>query len=230
MKSKTKILVVDDETVIRELLCDILNQQGYETIGAEDGEEALRLFWSHRDISLVILDIMMPKCDGWEVLEQIHRESDIPVIVLTALDNIEDELKGLNGGAIDYISKPFSYAVLIARVKVALKSKNFNITEEETICFGDIVVNNLLHQVYVKGKEITLNNKEYQLLLYLINNEKIVLDREKILMAIWGYDYDGTERTIDTHIKMLRGKLGECGNYIKTLRGSGYYFNSKEEK
>jgi len=226
---KKKILVVDDETVIRKLLCDILQQQGFETVSASNGDEALKIFWSETELSLILLDVMMPVHDGWEVLQLIRQSSNIPVIMLTALDSTADEIKGLGMGADDYISKPFSYALLIARVKTALRKANENDLDEENIECGEMIIDDNLKRVFTKGKEVYLSHKEYQLLMYLLQNQKIVLDRETILTGVWGYDYYGTERTVDTHIKTLRAKLGCCGDYIKTLRGSGYYLECEEE-
>lgn len=223
-----KILVVDDDKMIRNLLCDILRNQKYEVFEAEDGMEAIRIFVEEKDFNLVLLDVMMPEMDGWQVLKEIRAISNVPVIMLTALENDDYEIKGLNNGANDYITKPFSYEVLLARIKAALRSSGFN--QDEMIIAGKIEINEIEHKVYVEGEEVILNNKEYQLLTYLIKNQKIAMDRDRILVAVWGYDYEGTARTVDTHIKMIRSKLGVAGHYIRTIRGTGYCFEVHEKK
>ncbi len=223
-----KILVVDDDKMIRNLLCDILRNQKYEVFEAEDGMEAIRIFVEEKDFNLVLLDVMMPEMDGWQVLKEIRAISNVPVIMLTALENDDYEIKGLNNGANDYITKPFSYEVLLARIKAALRSSGFN--QDEMIIAGKIEINEIEHKVYVEGEEVILNNKEYQLLTYLIKNQKIAMDRDRILVAVWGYDYEGTARTVDTHIKMIRSKLGVAGDYIRTIRGTGYCFEVHEKK
>jgi DNA-binding response OmpR family regulator len=221
---KGKILIADDEYVLRELLGDILVKQDFEIVQAKDGEEALELFFSIDDIDLVILDILMPKINGWDVLTEIREFSNIPIIMLTALGEYKDEVEGLKIGADDYIAKPFSYEVLIARINAQFRRNSIEQTEQIEI--GKISINQLRQKVYVNEKNIRLNNKEYQLLIYLIKNKNIVLNRNQILMAIWGFDYEGSERTVDTHIKMLRSKLENCGEYIKTIRGQGYCFDA----
>lgn len=221
---KGKILIADDECVIRELLGDILEKQGYEVIQAKDGEEALELFFDIDDVDLVILDILMPKINGWDVLIEIREYSNVPIIMLTALGEYKDEVEGLTNGADDYIAKPFSYEVLIARVNAQFRRNSIEQTEQIEI--GKISINQLRQKVYVDEKNVRLNNKEYQLLIYLVKNKNIVLNRYQILTAIWGFDYEGSERTVDTHIKMLRAKLESCGDYIKTIRGQGYCFEN----
>ena len=220
-----KILVADDERVMCELICDILQNQGYETIVAHDGKEALDLFkQEHAD--LIVLDVMMPKYDGWTVLEKIREFSDVPIIILTALESERNELRGLTTGADDYIVKPFSYEVFVARVNVLLKKqlrKNNSVLK-----WGDLSINKLNCKAYVKEKEIQLTNMEYNLLLYLADNENIVKSREQIFRAVWGSDNSHTSRTIDTHIKVLRAKLGACADYIQTVRGRGYCFSRGE--
>lgn len=223
-----KILVVDDDVMIRNLLCDILRNQNYDVFEAEDGVEAIRIFVAEKDFNLVLLDVMMPEMDGWQVLKEIRSISNVPVIMLTALENNADEIKGLNNGANDYITKPFSYKVLLARIKAALRSSGFN--QDEITIAGIIEINDIEHRVYVDGQEVIMNNKEYQLLTYLIKNQKIALDRDRILVAVWGYDYEGTTRTVDTHIKMIRSKLGKAGDYIRTIRGTGYCFEVNEKE
>jgi len=218
-----KILIADDEQVLRELLSDILEQQGYKVIQTQNGEEALKEFFEEEDIDLVILDILMPKMNGWSVLREIREYSNVPVIMLTALGENKDEVEGFKNGADDYIPKPFSYEVLIARVNAQFRRNN--IEQTELLLLGKISVNQLKQKVFVNGKLIQLNNKEYQLLIYLMKNKGIVLNRYQILTAIWGFDYEGNERTVDTHIKMLRAKLENCGEYVKTIRGQGYYFD-----
>lgn len=222
---KMKILVADDEKVMCELICDILQNQGYETVVAHDGKEAFSLFMQEQ-IDLIVLDVMMPKYDGWTVLEKIREFSDVPIIILTALESERNELRGLTTGADDYITKPFSYEVFVARVNVLLKKqlkKNNSIMD-----FGDLTINQLNCKISVQGKEIQLTNLEYKLLLYLVENENIVKSREQIFQSVWGSDNNYTSRTIDTHIKVLRAKLGVCSGYIQTVRGRGYCFSRGE--
>lgn len=218
-----KILLVEDDKHLRRLIHDILKKEGYQVIEAGDGSEALKLFFEERDIELVILDIMLPLFNGIEVLTQIRKYCEVPVIMLTALGSEQDEIKGLNAGADDYISKPFSYEVLVARVNAIMRKK---IKENESIIIeGDILVNQLTYEVKVAEETVELNRKEYQLLTYLILNKKSVLIRNQILDQVWGFDYEGDIRTIDTHIKTLRTKLKSCGQYIHTIRGVGYMFD-----
>ena len=216
------ILLADDDDLLRNLVKEVLEEEGYIVYEAGDGDTALDLFWEHQEFALAVLDIMMPGTDGMEVLKEIRSRSDIPVLMLTALGDSSSELNCLRNGANDFVSKPFHYDILVERIKNLLKlSKTQNI---DTMELGIVKVDPLGHKVYVNGKEVVLNNKEYQLLELLIHNERIVLSRETILDRIWGYDYDGDIRTIDTHIKMLRAKLCEAGNYIRTVRGTGYCF------
>lgn len=219
---KYKILIADDEDVIRNLLKDLLEGQNYEVLLAKDGSEAIDVFFKNSEIHLVILDVMMPKENGWSVLKTIRQYSDVPVLMLTALNDDKSEVYGLENGANDYIAKPFSYEVLMARVKVLLRDVDSR--KENGITLGDVSIQTISHKVEVKGKTIYVNNKEFQLLLYLMQNNGRVLTRDQMLNYIWGYDYDGSDRTVDTHIKMLRAKLEECGSYIKTVRGNGYLF------
>lgn len=216
------ILVADDDDLLRNLLKEVFEEEGYHVFEAENGEKALDIFWEHSGIDLVILDIMMPKADGMEVLEEIRERSDVPVLMLTALGDSSSELACLRNGASDFVSKPFHYEILVERVKNLLK-----LVKAEslgTIRLGVLELNPISHKVFVAGNEIVLNNKEFQLLEFLIHNENIVLTREKILDRIWGYDYEGDIRTIDTHVKMLRANLKDAGAYIKTIRGVGYCF------
>lgn len=223
---EVSILLADDDELLRNLVKEVLEEAGYNVYEAEDGDTAIDLFWEHQDIAMAILDIMMPGSDGMEVLKQIRDKSNMPILMLTALGDSASELNCLRGGANDFVSKPFHYEILVERVKNLLKlTKADNI---ETTERGILKVDHLGHKVYVNDEEVFLNNKEYQLLDLLINNEKIVLSRETILDRIWGYDYEGDIRTIDTHIKMLRAKIGDAGNYIKTIRGTGYCFEAAE--
>lgn len=220
-----KILLADDEELLRNLVKEVLEEQNYLVYEAANGEEALDIFYAKQDFSLVILDVMMPKLDGIAVLDEIRNVSDVPVLMLTALGDSSSELAGLKHGANDYVSKPFHYEVLIERIKNLLKM--FNAQGLDMITIGNLRVDFGAHKVFVSEAEIALNNKEFQLLEYLISNRGIVLSREKILDRIWGFDYEGDMRTIDTHIKMLRSDLREAGNYIKTIRGIGYSFEER---
>ena len=220
---KVKILVVDDEARMRKLVKDFLIKKDYEVIEAADGQEAVDVFFDQNDISLVILDVMMPKMDGWEVLKEIRAYSKIPVIMLTAKGDERDELKGFDSGADEYISKPFSPKILVARVDALLRRSNL-ISEEEKIETGGIIMDKAAHTVTIEGKQIELSFKEFELLTYFMENQGIALSREKILNHVWNYDYFGDARTIDTHVKKIRSKLGECGDYIKTIWGMGYKF------
>ncbi len=216
------LLVADDDDLLRDLVKEVLEEEGYQVYTARDGQEAVDIFWNTPDIALVILDIMMPKMDGMEVLEEIRDRTDVPVLMLTALGDSSSELACLRHGASDFVSKPFHYDILVERVKNLLRLTKAQ--SLESIELGILEIDPVAHKVYVKGEEIPLNNKEFQLLELLVNNQNIVLSREKILDRIWGYDYEGDIRTIDTHVKMLRANLGDAGNYIKTIRGIGYSF------
>lgn len=219
-----KILVVDDESRMRKLIRDFLVRNGYEVLEAENGEQAVDIFMEVKDISLLILDVMMPKMDGWEVCREIRKNSKVPIIMLTAKSNESDELKGFELGVDEYISKPFSPKILVARVEAVLRRSNVN-AMEELIRAGDIVIDKSAHEVRVDGKKIELSYKEFELLNYFAENQGIALSREKILNNVWNYDYFGDARTIDTHVKKLRSKLGEKGGeYIKTIWGMGYKF------
>ena len=218
-----KILVVDDEARMRKLVKDFLTRENYIVKEAADGEEAIDIFFEDNDIDLVILDVMMPKMDGWEVCKEIRQFSKVPIIMLTAKGEESDELLGFDLGVDEYISKPFSPKILVARVNAILRRTN-NIDENENMVAGDIEVNQAAHTVTVKGKPIELSFKEFELLEYFIKNKGIALSRENILNNVWNYDYFGDARTIDTHVKKLRAKLGNCGDYIQTIWGMGYKF------
>lgn len=221
------ILVADDDKMLRNLICDVIRKQGYTPTPACDGQEALDLFFKNNNYELCILDVMMPNLTGLEALKEIRNHSNIPVIMLTALSSEEDEIKGFGMGADDYISKPFSYPILIARIENMLKQVKEATTN--IIIEGQIHFDKQRHEVLVENQNTDLNNKEYQLLEYFILNKNLVLTREQILNSVWGFDYYGDVRTIDSHIKMLRKKLGICSNYIKTVRGTGYKFEVIEE-
>lgn len=216
-----KILVVDDEARMRKLVRDFLVKKEYIVVEAENGEQALEIFEEEEDISLIILDIMMPKLDGWQVCKAIRRESKVPIIMLTAKSEEQDELLGFELGVDEYISKPFSPKILVARVDAILRRTNKSATES-TIKVGNIEVDKLAHIVKVCDKPIDLSFKEFELLVYFMENIGIALSRENILNAVWSYDYFGDARTIDTHVKKLRAKLTEDADYIKTIWGLGY--------
>ena len=217
-----KILVVDDEARMRKLVKDFLTIKGFTVIEAEDGEQAVDIFFKQKDISLIILDVMMPKMDGWEVLKTVRQYSQIPVIMLTARGEERDELQGFKLGVDEYISKPFSPKILVARVEAILRRSNVAVSEITEV--GGIRIDKAAHQVEIDGKTIDLSYKEFELLTYFVENQGIALSREKILNNVWNYDYFGDARTIDTHVKKLRSKMGEKGNYIKTIWGMGYKF------
>ncbi len=220
---KTKILVVDDESRMRKLVRDFLEKEGYQVLEAGDGMEAMQLFYEDRDIALIILDIMMPKMDGWQVLREIRQTSQVPVIMLTARSDERDELQGFELGVDEYISKPFSPKILVARVEAVLRRSQAE-EPNETISADGINLDKAAHQVTVDGEPVDLSYKEFELLAYFMENQGIALSREKILNHVWNYDYFGDARTIDTHVKKLRSKLGEKGNDIKTIWGMGYKF------
>jgi len=218
-----KILVVDDESRMRKLVKDFLVKRDFDVIEASDGEEALDLFYSDKDISLIILDVMMPKMDGYQVLKEIRMSSKIPIIMLTAKSTEYDELQGFDKGADEYISKPFSPKILVARVEALLRRSNL-LEADDKLEIGGIVVDQTAHTVSIDGNMIELSFKEFELLTYFMENKSIALSREKILNNVWNYDYFGDARTIDTHVKKLRAKMGEKGDYIKTIWGMGYKF------
>lgn len=217
-----KVLVVDDEARMRKLVKDFLTLKGYTVVEAGDGEEAVELFFGQKDIALIILDVMMPKMDGWEVCKTIRKYSKVPIIMLTAKSEERDELQGFKLGVDEYISKPFSPKILVARVEAILRRSN--VVSDSITTVGGIEINKEAHQVTIDGKLIELSYKEFELLSYFADNQGIALSREKILNNVWNYDYFGDARTIDTHVKKLRSKLGDKGDYIKTIWGMGYKF------
>jgi len=220
---RVKVLVVDDESRMRKLVKDFLVKKDFEVIEAEDGSQALDLFFEDRDISLIILDVMMPKMDGWQVCREIREYSKVPIIMLTAKGDERDELQGFELGVDEYISKPFSPKILVARVEALLRrSKVYGV--EDRLESGGIVVDKAAHLVMIDGKPVELSFKEFELLTYFLENQSIALSREKILNHVWNYDYFGDARTIDTHVKKLRSKMGEKGDFIKTIWGMGYKF------
>ena len=220
---KTKILVVDDESRMRKLVKDFLVRQGYTVLEAADGMEAMDYFYEDKDIALIILDVMMPKMDGWQVCREIRMHSKVPIIMLTARSEERDELQGFDLGVDEYISKPFSPKILVARVEAILRRTQGSGNTDE-ISAGGIVVDKAAHTVMSDGSPVDLSFKEFELLTYFIENQGIALSREKILNNVWTYDYFGDARTIDTHVKKLRSKLGDKGEYIKTIWGMGYKF------
>lgn len=223
---ETTILVVDDESRIRKLLKDFLIKESYSILEAADGEEALKVYGENSNkIKLILLDVMMPKLDGWSVLRQIRQSSKVPVIMLTARSEEQDELFGFELGVDEYISKPFSPKILVARIKAILNRTQAK--ESQTKEYGGIVIDTEGRTVSVDGKPIELSLREYELLKYLLDNENVALSRDKILNNVWNYDYYGDSRTIDSHIKKIRHKLGKRGKYIKTMRGVGYKFEVK---
>ena len=220
---KLKVMVVDDESRMRKLVRDFLVRQDFDVIEAGDGEQAVDLFFEEKDIALIILDVMMPKMDGWQVCREVRETSKVPIIMLTARSEERDELQGFELGVDEYISKPFSPKILVARVNALLRRSNV-LDADEHVEAGGIVVDKAAHQVQVDGKDVELSYKEFELLSYFLENQGIALSREKILNNVWNYDYFGDARTIDTHVKKLRSKLGEKGEYIKTIWGMGYKF------
>jgi two-component system response regulator ResD len=219
---KLKILVVDDESRMRKLVKDFLVRKNYDVLEAENGEQAIDIFFSKKDIALIILDVMMPKLDGWQVCREVRQYSKVPIIMLTAKGDEKDELMGFDLGVDEYISKPFSPKILVARVEAVLRRTTS--TEEEFIEVGGIVLDKAAHQVKIDGGEIELSFKEFELLTYFVTNQGVALSREKILNNVWNYDYFGDARTIDTHVKKLRSKMGPKGDFIKTIWGLGYKF------
>ncbi len=220
---RIKILVVDDESRMRKLVRDFLEREGFWVLEAGDGMEAMDLFYQDKEIALMILDVMMPKMDGWQVCREVRQTSGIPIIMLTARSEERDELQGFELGVDEYISKPFSPKILVARVTAILR-RSHALDAGQTVDAGGISIDKAAHQVKIDGKEIELSYKEFELLSYFIENQGIALSREKILNNVWNYDYFGDARTIDTHVKKLRSKLGEKGNYIRTIWGMGYKF------
>ncbi len=220
-----KILIVDDDKRINELLEDIFTMEGFDVLKAFDGEEAIEIMDNIDDIDLIILDVMMPKIDGWDMLAYVKNRFDVKVLMLTALGEEEDEVRGIRSGADDFVSKPFKRAVLLERVKRLLSDYK----DRNSICYvcDDLTLSQSECRVYIKGEPIKMTSKEYQLLLLLMKNPRRALSREAILDKIWGFEYDGNDRTIDTHIKMLRHSLGDYGDRIRTIRGMGYSFDGE---
>lgn len=220
---KIKILVVDDESRMRKLVKDFLEREGFVVLEAGDGMEAMEVFYEEKDIALIILDVMMPKMDGWQVCREVRQSSAVPIIMLTARSEERDELQGFDLGIDEYISKPFSPKILVARVEAVLR-RTHGVDASSVVDAGGIEIDKSAHMVSIDGKEIELSFKEFELLAYFAENQGIALSREKILNNVWNYDYFGDARTIDTHVKKLRSKLGDKGNYIKTIWGMGYKF------
>ena len=220
-----KVLVVDDESRMRKLVKDFLEREGYRVLEAENGEKAVDLFFEQKDIALILLDVMMPKMDGWQVLKEIRQYSKVPIIMLTARADERDELLGFELGVDEYIAKPFSPKILVARVNAVLRRSGKG-EKSQVIEKGGIRVDKSAHQVTIDGTPVELSFKEFELLTYFLENAGIALSREKILNAVWNYDYFGDARTIDTHVKKLRAKLGEKGELIKTIWGMGYKFEA----
>lgn len=222
-----KILVVDDESRMRKLVKDFLTKKNFQVLEAGNGEGAMDIFYEEKDIALIILDVMMPKMDGWEVCREIRKNSKVPIIMLTARSDERDELLGFDLGVDEYISKPFSPKILVARVEAILRRTGQN-NPEDVISAGGIVIDKAAHLATVDGKPMELSFKEFELLTYFLENQGIALSREKILNSVWNYDYFGDARTIDTHVKKLRSKMGDKGEYIKTVWGMGYKFEVDE--
>lgn len=221
---KSKILVVDDEGRMRKLVSDFLHHEGYAVVEAEDGEKAVEIFFEDSSIELIILDVMMPKMDGWQVCREIRKHSSVPIIMLTAKSDEKDELQGFELGVDEYISKPFSPKILMARVEAILRRTGS--ASDDSFEVGGIKIDRASHEVVIDGKNIDLSVKEFELLLYFMTNKGIALSREKILNNVWNYDYFGDARTIDTHVKKLRAKMGDKGDLIKTIWGIGYKFEA----
>ena len=218
-----KVLMVDDESRMRKLVKDFLTKKGFTVIEAGDGEEAVDKFFEVKDIALIILDVMMPKMDGWQVCREIRQYSKVPIIMLTAKSDEKDELQGFDLGVDEYITKPFSPKILVARVEAILRRSNV-LAADDTMEAGGIELNKAAHEVLIDGKSVELSYKEFELLAYFMSNQGVALSRERILNNVWNYDYFGDARTIDTHVKKLRSKLGAKGEYIKTIWGMGYKF------
>ena len=226
---KLKVMVVDDEARMRKLVKDFLTRDDFNVIEAEDGEDALNKFYENKEIALIILDVMMPKMDGWEVCREIRKDSKVPIIMLTARGDERDELLGFDLGVDEYISKPFSPKILVARVEAILRRTN-KINDNDRLEAGGIVIDRSAHMASVDGKPMDLSFKEFELLTYFMENQGIALSREQILTNVWNYDYFGDARTIDTHVKKLRSKMGSKGEYIKTIWGMGYKFDVGNEE
>ena len=223
-----KILVVDDESRMRKLVRDFLEKKNFQVLEAGDGEEAMDIFYEEKDIALILLDVMMPKMDGWEVCREIRKNSKVPIIMLTARGDERDELLGFDLGVDEYISKPFSPKILVARVEAILRRTGQD-AGGDVLSAGGIVIDKAAHQASVDGEPMELSFKEFELLTYFLENQGIALSREKILNSVWNYDYFGDARPIDTHVKKLRSKMGAKGEYIKTVWGMGYKFEVDEQ-
>lgn len=223
-----KILVVDDEARMRKLVRDFLVRKDFDVVEAEDGEQAVEVFFKERNIALIILDIMMPKMDGWQVVRTIREYSQVPIIMLTAKGEERDELQGFQLGVDEYIAKPFSPKILVARVEAILRRTNQ--VQNDIMEAGGIALDKAAHIVKLDDEQVELSYKEFELLSYFMENQGLALSREKILNHVWNYDYFGDARTIDTHVKKLRNKLGDKGEYIKTIWGMGYKFEVEQEK
>lgn len=225
---RLKVLVVDDESRMRKLVKDFLARSGYDVLEAGDGEQALDIFFKEKDIALIVLDVMMPKMDGWQVCKEIRTFSQVPIIMLTARGDEQDELTGFKLGVDEYIAKPFSPKILVARIEAILRRTGQG-SSDDTLEYAGIVIDKVAHQVTIDGQPVDLSFKEFELLTYFIENKGIALSREKILNSVWNYDYFGDARTIDTHVKKLRSKMGEKGNIIKTVWGMGYKLSADSE-
>lgn len=225
---KLKILVVDDESRMRKLVRDFLVKNNFEVLEAENGEQAVDVFFETKNVALIVLDVMMPKMDGWQVCKEIRAYSKVPIIMLTAKSDERDELQGFELGVDEYISKPFSPRILVARIEAILRRTN-RLDKDDILDCGGIHVDKAAHQVVIDGQEIELSYKEFELLVYFIENRGIALSREKILNNVWNYDYFGDARTIDTHVKKLRSKMGAKGDLIKTIWGVGYKLSEDSE-
>lgn len=223
---RLKILVVDDEARMRKLVKDFLIKSNYDVIEAEDGSQAVDIFFEQKNIALIILDVMMPNMDGWAVCREVRQYSKVPIIMLTAKSDERDELQGFQLGVDEYISKPFSPKILVARVEAILRRTN-QLSAEECMEAGGILIDKAAHSVAIDGEAIELSYKEFELLTYFVENKGIALSREKILNNVWNYDYFGDARTIDTHVKKLRSKMGKKGDLIKTIWGMGYKFEAE---
>lgn len=222
---KLKVLVVDDESRMRKLVKDFLVKSNYDVVEAEDGQQAVDIFFEQNDIALIILDVMMPRMDGWQVCREIRAYSKVPIIMLTAKSDERDELQGFELGVDEYISKPFSPKILVARVEAILR-RTSQVSADDLLEAGGIRIDKAAHSVTVDGQPIELSYKEFELLTYFVENKGIALSREKILNSVWNYDYFGDARTIDTHVKKLRSKMGAKGDMIKTIWGMGYKFET----
>ena len=221
-----KVMIVDDESRIRKLVRDFLERENFYVLEAADGEQAMDLFYENQDVAVILLDVMMPKMDGWQVLREIRETSKVPIIMLTARADERDELKGFELGVDEYVAKPFSPKILMARVEAILRRTNT--AKEEALKEGAITLDKTAHEVRVFDERVDLSYKEFELLAYFMENKGVALSREKILNSVWNYDYYGDARTIDTHVKKLRAKLGNCGSYIQTIWGMGYKFDVTE--